>query len=484
MIYVSNLPFNTTDEQFRDLFKEYKVKTAYIARRKNGRSKGFGFVNLETANDQNSAIEKANNIELENRKLIAKVAFNDERRNEKGELREEFLNQTQTQGTPSETVAHVSNLAWAVTDEELRKLFQEFNPKSATVSTRRNGRSKGFGFVEFNNKEDLERALKVSGTTIGERNILVQASVRRPSQPRQRNNNRGPNRNINNNRGGNRDNNRGGNRDNNNRGGNRDNNRGGNRDNNNRGGDFRVVRRTERSENTLYISNLPFELDDNDLRQIFQEFNPKNAKIPVRRGGKSKGYGFVEFNNSNDQNEALKALDQSEVNGRLITIKVSQPIQRNNNQNRPRNNQNRPRSNDNRPRNNQNRPRSNDNRPRNNQNRPRNNNNQNRERNNENREVSTNMVYVSNLPFSLDDNSLAGIFKSLNVSKAYISRRKNGMSRGYGFVEFSSNEGQQAALKNNGADVSGRSIVVQAAFKVENNTNTDTNTNTNTNTNN
>jgi RNA recognition motif-containing protein len=461
LIYVSNLPFTTTDEQFRDLFKAFKVKTAYVARRKNGRSKGFGFVNLETENDQKAAIETANNAEIENRKLIAKIAFNDDRRNEKGELKEEFKTQTQTEATPSETVAHVSNLAWTVTNEELKNLFQDITPKSATVASRRNGRSKGFGFVEFNNKEDLERALKLSGTPVSGRNILVQASVRRPNQPRTQRNNRGGNRGGNNggNRGGNRGGNNGGNRGGNN-GGNRGGNNGGNRGGNNRGGDFRVVRRTERSENTLYISNLPFELDDNDLRQIFQEFNPKNAKIPVRRGGKSKGYGFVEFNNANDQNEALKALDQSEVNGRLITIKVSQPTQRNNNNNRPprNNNQNRP------PRNNNNRP------PRNNNNRPPRNNNQNRPPRNENREVSTNMVYVSNLPFSVDDNALSGIFKGLNVVKAYVSRRRNGFSRGYGFVEFSNTEEQQTALKNNGMDVQGRPIVVQAAFKVENKT--------------
>jgi len=58
LIYVSNLPFDTTDEQFKELFKGFGIKTAYVAKRKNGKSKGFGFVNLEKDSDQNAAIEK------------------------------------------------------------------------------------------------------------------------------------------------------------------------------------------------------------------------------------------------------------------------------------------------------------------------------------------------------------------------------------------------------------------------------------------
>jgi len=116
LIYVSNLPFETTDEQFKDLFKGFGLKTAYIAKRKNGRSKGFGFVNLEKDSDQKAAIEKVNGKELDSRKLIARIAYNDERRNENGELREEFKTQT-SQTVASETVVYVSNLAWTVTNE-------------------------------------------------------------------------------------------------------------------------------------------------------------------------------------------------------------------------------------------------------------------------------------------------------------------------------------------------------------------------------
>jgi len=297
LIYVSNLPFDTTDENLRELFKGFAIKTAYIAKRKNGKSKGFGFVNLERESEQKAAIEKINGKELDSRKLIAKIAFNDERRNENGELREEFKTQLQQNNSvPSETVVHVSNIAWEVNDEGLRKIFAEFNPKVATVATRKSGKSKGFGFVEFNTKEDQEKALKLNGSSISGRNITVQVSTgyKRNTGGNDNNNRRGGN----NRRFGENSNRRrfGENSDRRRFGGDSDR-RGGNRT-------FNVVRRNDRrgderrggerrSENTLYISNLPFELDDNDLKQIFQEFHPKNAHIPSGRNEKSKGYGFV-----------------------------------------------------------------------------------------------------------------------------------------------------------------------------------------------
>eukprot|EP01091_Cochliopodium_minus_P011371 TRINITY_DN31_c0_g1_i1.p1 TRINITY_DN31_c0_g1~~TRINITY_DN31_c0_g1_i1.p1 ORF type:complete len:517 (+),score=230.92 TRINITY_DN31_c0_g1_i1:474-2024(+) len=504
LIYVSNLPFDTNDEQLQELFKGFGIKTAYVAKRKNGKSKGFGFVNLEKESDQNAAIERVNGKELNSRKLIAKIAYNDDRRNENGELREEFKTLTQNRSAPSETVVHVSNLEWTVNDETLRGIFAEFNPKVATVATRRSGKSKGFGFVEFNTKEDQEKALKLNGTSISNRNITVQASTgfkreggSNENRPR-RNDNR-------------RDNNRSDNRPrrNDNRNDNRSDNRSNNRRNDNRNDNrFNVVRRNDRndnrperrSENTLYISNLPFELDDNDLRQIFQEFNPKNAHIPTRRNGKSRGYGFVEFSNSKEQTEAQRALDQSEVNGRVVTIKVSQPgsgnrdnsrvtVRRNNDNRRDnnRNNDNRrdnSRNNDNRRdnRNNDNRRdnrNNNDNRRDNNRNNDnrRNNNNTTRPPRNENREISNTLVYVSNLPFNVDDKGLEEVFKGLKLSKAYVARRRNGYSKGFGFVEFASAEDQKKAISQHGSEVSGRAIVVQAAFKVDEKQQTTTNQN-------
>jgi RNA recognition motif-containing protein len=56
-IYVGNLPFGTTEAEVRGLFKDYGTVEAVrmIADRDTGRLKGFGFVELESA-DANKAI--------------------------------------------------------------------------------------------------------------------------------------------------------------------------------------------------------------------------------------------------------------------------------------------------------------------------------------------------------------------------------------------------------------------------------------------
>lgn len=485
MIYVSNLPFTTTDEQFKDLFQGLQISNAYIAKRKNGKSKGFGFVNFAQETEQAKALERLNGKELESRKLIVKVAFNDNRRNEQGELKEEFKTLLPT--TSSDTVVYINNLEWSITNEELKEFFSKFNPKSATIATRNNGKSKGFGFIEFSSKEDQQNAISLDKSELKGRSVTVKASVQRGGDRQRGGRQRGDNQRSNSRssprrrRSGTRNNynnrNRSGSRNNNynnrNRSGtrNNNNNRSGSRNNNNNRSGTRnitVNRNTttnrsprRQTENTLYVSNLPFELDDNDLQQVFSEFNVKSAHV-IMRNGRSRGYGFVEFNNSKDQNEALKALDQSEINERVVTVKLSTP-QRNNTERRNYNNNNN-RNNDRRNNDNRNNDR-NDNR---NDNRNRRNYNNNRNENNEPRVSSKTSVHVSNLEFSLEDNDLAEVFKGLNVVKAYVVKRGNGRSKGFGFVDFKSNEDQVRALKLDGNEIKGRPIKIQSSFEKSN----------------
>ena len=50
-IYVGNLPFTTTDDDLRDLFARHGEvsKASVVIDRESGRSRGFGFVEMETA---------------------------------------------------------------------------------------------------------------------------------------------------------------------------------------------------------------------------------------------------------------------------------------------------------------------------------------------------------------------------------------------------------------------------------------------------
>ena len=71
-IYVGNLSWSMTDEDLNTLFTEYgTVTSAKILKDKmNGRSKGFGFVEMEDEEASKAAIAALNEVEIQGRKLI------------------------------------------------------------------------------------------------------------------------------------------------------------------------------------------------------------------------------------------------------------------------------------------------------------------------------------------------------------------------------------------------------------------------------
>jgi len=70
-IYVGNLPWSTSDQDLSDAFGAFgKVeKASIISDRNSGRSKGFGFVTMEDADEANKAIESLNGSEMAGRNL-------------------------------------------------------------------------------------------------------------------------------------------------------------------------------------------------------------------------------------------------------------------------------------------------------------------------------------------------------------------------------------------------------------------------------
>ena len=75
-------------------------------------------------------------------------------------------------------------------------------------------------------------------------------------------------------------------------------------------------------------------------------------------------------------------------------------------------------------------------------------------------------LFVGSLPWAIDDAGLASLFAQAGtvVSAQVVKDRDTGRSRGFGFVEMSTDEEAQAAVSNlNGTDVEGRKIVVNIA---------------------
>ena len=81
---------------------------------------------------------------------------------------------------------YVGNLAYNVSDDQLRDLFARFGtPDSARVITDRDtGQSKGFGFVEFSNPDEAKQAMSLNGSEFSGWNPDGQRSA--PQEPGRR----------------------------------------------------------------------------------------------------------------------------------------------------------------------------------------------------------------------------------------------------------------------------------------------------------
>jgi RNA recognition motif-containing protein len=77
----------------------------------------------------------------------------------------------------------------------------------------------------------------------------------------------------------------------------------------------------------IFISNLSFRIDDQDLRQLFEEYGDiASAKVIMDRDtGKSRGFGFVEMPNDESAKKAIEELDRAEYDGKVISVSIAKP---------------------------------------------------------------------------------------------------------------------------------------------------------------
>ena len=71
-IYVGNLSYGATSDNLRDLFSKFGkiIRANVVTERETGRSRGFGFVEMEDTTEAQNAIEKLHNQDFMGRKLI------------------------------------------------------------------------------------------------------------------------------------------------------------------------------------------------------------------------------------------------------------------------------------------------------------------------------------------------------------------------------------------------------------------------------
>lgn len=72
----------------------------------------------------------------------------------------------------------------------------------------------------------------------------------------------------------------------------------------------------------LFVGSLPWSVNDEKLKETFEKHGTVvSAKIITdRETNRSRGFGFVEMENSSDASNAIKALNDTEIDGRNIVV--------------------------------------------------------------------------------------------------------------------------------------------------------------------
>lgn len=84
----------------------------------------------------------------------------------------------------------------------------------------------------------------------------------------------------------------------------------------------------------LFVGGLSYNINETQLNELFSQIGSvTSCKLIIDRySGQSKGFGFVEMENDEEADKAIKELNGKEIEGRKIVVNVARPMEE-----RPRN---------------------------------------------------------------------------------------------------------------------------------------------------
>lgn len=262
-VFIKNLDKNIDNKAMYDTFSAFgNILSCKVAQDEKGNSKGYGFVHFETEESANTSIEKVNGMLLNGKKVyVGRFIPRKEREKELGEKAKLFTN------------VYVKNFGDELNDETLKEMFEKYGTITSHRVMVKDGKSRGFGFVAFENPESAEHAVQeLNGKELGEGKILYVGRAQKKNE-RQMELKR-------------------------------------------RFEQLKMERLTRYQGVNLYVKNLDDSIDDERLRKEFSPFGTITSAKVMLEEGRSKGFGFVCFSAAE---EATKAV--TEMNGRIVGSK-------------------------------------------------------------------------------------------------------------------------------------------------------------------
>jgi polyadenylate-binding protein len=162
-IFIKNLDKAIDNKALHDTFSAFGgILSCKVATDGSGQSKGYGFVQFEQEESAQTAIEKVNGMLLNDKQVFVGPFVRRQERDQAGGI-SKFNN------------VYVKNLGDNTTDDDLKKVFGAYGTISSAVVMRDNeGKSKCFGFVNFEHADDAAKAVEaLNGKKIDEKEWYV-----------------------------------------------------------------------------------------------------------------------------------------------------------------------------------------------------------------------------------------------------------------------------------------------------------------------
>lgn len=175
---------------------------------------------------------------------------------------------------PEEAKLFVGNLPYDVDSQKLALLFEQAGTVeiAEVIYNRDTDQSRGFGFVTMSTVEEAEKAVEILNRyDVNGRLLTVNKAAPRGTQPE-----RSP--------------------------------------------------RTFEPAFRIYAGNLPWDVDNERLEQVFSEHGKVvEARVVYdRETGRSRGFGFVKMSSETEMNDAIAALDGQTLDGRALRVNVAE----------------------------------------------------------------------------------------------------------------------------------------------------------------
>ena len=176
-LFINNLPFDVEKEQIKEMFNKFGkiLDIRIIYNPHTQKPRGYGYIEFEEENSVDKIINYNKNFEINGRKIMVSKSISVEK------LRNAV-----------KYVLHISNLNFKVKEKDLEELIskeidKEKDLKKIFLCKDDNGKFKGYGFIEFNNKEAFDKILKLNGKVFKGRNLVIKESTRNITEKNENN---------------------------------------------------------------------------------------------------------------------------------------------------------------------------------------------------------------------------------------------------------------------------------------------------------